>query len=26
LNQEFPPDVSLLGVRAADLSPDRFRS
>jgi D-arginine dehydrogenase len=26
LNQEFPPDVSHLGVRAADLSPDRFRS
>ena len=26
LNQEFPPDVSFLGVRAADLSPDRFRS
>ena len=26
LNQEFPSDVSHLGVRAADLSPDRFRS
>ena len=26
LNQEFPPDVSHLGVLAADLSPERFRS